>query len=46
METPVEAITERAQISGTVFGEIEGMVGTAQTGFEIAQYRINPTELG
>jgi len=41
MEMPVEAISERAQLSGTVFGEIKGTVGIAQTDLKIAQHRIN-----
>ena len=37
IKAPVEAITERGEITGGVFLEIEGMVTTGQTGLEIAE---------
>ena len=46
IKAPVEAITERGEITGGVFLEIEGMVTTGQTGLEIAEDGIDPAELG
>ena len=45
MEAPVETINKRTKVTGSVFGEIERMVSAAQTGFEIAQNRVDPVEL-
>ena len=44
MEAPVETINKRTEVAGSVFGEIDRMVGSAQTGFEIAQNRVDPVE--
>ena len=46
IKAPVEAITERGEITGGVFLEIEGMVTTGQTGLEIAEDGIDPAKLG
>jgi len=44
MEAPVETINKRTEVAGSVFGEIERMVGTTQAGFEVAQNRVDPVE--
>jgi hypothetical protein len=44
METPVKPINKRTEVTSSVFGEIERMVSAAQTGFEIAQNRVDPVE--
>ena len=44
MEASVETINKRTEVAGSVFGEIERMVGSAQTGFEITQNRVDPVE--
>ena len=45
MEAPVETINKRTEVTGSVFGEIKGMVGAAQACFEVAQHRVDPIEL-
>jgi hypothetical protein len=44
METPVKPINKRTEVASSIFGEIERMVSAAQTGFEIAQNRVDPVE--
>ena len=44
METPVKPINKRTEVASSVFSEIERMVSAAQTGFEIAQNRVDPVE--
>ena len=44
MEAPVETVNKRAEVTGSVFGEIERMVSATQAGFEVAQNRIDPVE--
>ncbi len=44
MEAPVETINKRTEVAGSVFGEVKRMVGSAQTGFEITQNRVDPFE--
>ena len=46
MEAPVKPINKRAEVTGSVFGEIEGMISATQAGFEIAQNCVDPVELG
>lgn len=45
VETPIEAIAERCQVTSGVFGKIEGMVTTRQTGLEITEDGVDPLEL-
>ena len=44
MEAPVETINKRTEVAGSVFGEIERMIGATQAGFEVAQNRVDPVE--
>src|SRR5664280_3843235 len=44
MEAPVETINKRTEVTRSVFGEIECMVGATQAGFEVAQNRVDPVE--
>ena len=44
VSTAVKPINKRTEAVSSVFGEIERMVSAAQTGFEIAQNRVDPVE--
>ena len=44
MEAPVKPINKRAEVAGSVFVEIEGMISAAQAGFEVTQNRVDPVE--
>lgn len=46
MKAPVKPVGKGGQVAGCVFGEIKCMISPAKAGFEIAQNRINPAELG
>lgn len=45
MKAPIEAVSEGGQVAGPVFGKVEGVVSAAETGFEVPQEGIDPTEL-
>jgi len=40
MEASVETVNKRAEVTGSVFGEIECMISATQAGFEVAQNRV------
>ena len=42
METAVEAIGEGGQVALGVFGELEGVIGAAETGLEVPQHGVDP----
>jgi hypothetical protein len=44
MEAPVETINKRTEVAGSVFGEIERMLGATQASFEVTQNRVDPVE--
>ena len=45
IELAVESITERGQVSGSIFSEVECMVAAAQAGLEVAEQGVDPLEL-
>ena len=44
VEAAIEAIGDSAEVAFGVLAEAEGMVGTAEAGFDIAQDRVHPVE--
>src|SRR3990167_636372 len=46
IESAIEAIGESGEISGRILSKVECMVTPAQTGLEVAQYGVDPLELG
>ena len=46
IESAVESIGERGQVSRSIFAEVERMVTAAQTGLEVTEYGVDPLELG
>ena len=44
VETPVEPVGKGAQVAGSIFGEPKRMVGAAEAGLQIAEYRVDPLE--
>lgn len=46
IESSVESVSERGQISCRILSEVERMVTPGQTGLEIAQHGVDPLELG
>lgn len=46
IESAIESVAKRSQVSGGIFSEVERMVTPVQAGFEIAKYGIDPSELG
>ena len=46
VESPIEAVCKRSEISGRILLEIERMVAAAQAGLEIAQHGVDPLKFG
>src|SRR3546814_20608589 len=46
IESAVESVGERGQVSRCVFAEVERMVAAAQTRLEVTEYGVDPLELG
>jgi len=46
MEATVEAVCKGAQIAQAVLGIVQGIIGAAQAGLEVTQYRVDPEKLG
>jgi hypothetical protein len=44
VKPPVEAISEGGKVARAILGEVEGMIGPAGAGFEIAQEGVDPAE--
>src|SRR3546814_14950149 len=46
IESSVESVGERGQVSRVVCAEVERMVAAAQTRLEVTEYGVDPLELG
>ena len=46
IETPVEPIAERCEITCGIFFKVETVVATRETGLEVAQDGVDPFEFG
>lgn len=44
IESAVEAIGDGAEVTRGIFGEIEGMIGAAQAGFDVGNHGVHPFE--
>jgi len=44
VKAPVKAISESGQVADPVLGEVERMIGAAETGFKVTQDRVEPTD--
>ncbi len=43
---PVETVGDSAEVAGAILGEVDGVIGTADAGFEVAQEGVDPGEFG
>ena len=45
VDTPIEAVAKRSKVAAGVFDVVQGVIRARQTGFQIAQHRVDPFEL-
>ncbi|MGK0173360.1 MAG: hypothetical protein ACI9W2_005107 [Gammaproteobacteria bacterium] len=45
IESLVEAISERGEVSSSILSEVERMITTGQAGFEVSEHRVDPVGL-